>query len=102
MCIGCKQPLGDGGMLDFIQQLDDNAQFGNHQYAACKSCHILKSEGLCVFPQKTGTKLVTGRMIKVSQGCCVVAFCGWGDGWGCGWRWRWVGDGCVDVEVLTR
>ncbi|KAL5440260.1 hypothetical protein PMIN07_005071 [Paraphaeosphaeria minitans] len=65
MCTGCKQPLGDDGMLDFINEnLHDDAVFTDDQQIACKSCHIFKQEGLCVFAQKMGQKIVTGLEVK--------------------------------------
>ncbi|KAL1599530.1 hypothetical protein SLS60_007333 [Paraconiothyrium brasiliense] len=65
MCLGCKQPLGDGGMYDFIDKnLSDDAVFKDGQQVACKSCHIAQTEGSCVFLQKMGDKTATGRQVK--------------------------------------
>ncbi|KAJ4354635.1 uncharacterized protein N0V89_006372 [Didymosphaeria variabile] len=63
--ISCKQPLGDGGMYDFIDKnLSNCAVFHDGQQVACKSCHLTKMEGSCVFLQKMGTKTATGKQVK--------------------------------------
>ncbi|KAK7193858.1 hypothetical protein DPSP01_010175 [Paraphaeosphaeria sporulosa] len=102
MCSGCKQPLGDGGMLDFINDnLSDDAVFKDGQQVACKSCHLTKNEGLCVFPQKLGDKTVTGKDVKRAvqrlkeKGCKYCGSAPLGDSHN-------VGDGEITVNYITN
>ncbi|KAF1970295.1 hypothetical protein BU23DRAFT_601020 [Bimuria novae-zelandiae CBS 107.79] len=105
-CMGCKQPLGDGGMLDFVKQhLSDDAvytgTYAEGKQIACKSCYFTRDEGLCVTLKNVGDRTVTGKFVKDAlqrlrdHGC---KYCGWERLWpgiDAGIKVDYVVNGCI-------
>lgn len=54
-------------MLDYITTpglLSDDAVFYDQELIACKSCHRVAHEGMCIYAQYIGQKTVTGLEVK--------------------------------------